>query len=98
MVDDPDDGPDTVRGGAPPMTTLRGRGEPAADADLGRAATGLATPLPLPPVLSEPPAAPPAADPGEPSALALPPPPLPGLLHATRADSPLSRGRADPPP
>jgi serine/threonine-protein kinase len=86
MVDDRDDGLDTVRGGVPPMTTLRGRGEAAADADLGRAATGLVTPLP---------AAPPAADPGEPSALALPPPPLPGLPHVTRADSPLSRSRAD---
>jgi eukaryotic-like serine/threonine-protein kinase len=93
MVDDPDDGLDTVRGGAPPMTTLRGRGEPAADADLGRAATGAATPLPRPPVTAQT-----GADPGEPSALALPPPPLPGVLHATRADSPLSRSRADSKP
>ena len=73
------------------MTTLRDTGE-AADPDLGRAATGVATPLPPPPLAAAPP------DPGEPSALALPPPPLPGLLHATRADSPLSRSRADPRP
>src|SRR4051812_31689533 len=100
MVDDPDDGVDTVRGGVPPMTTLRGTAGAGDDADLGRAATSIATPLPRPPVLPTPPPpdAPPAADPGEPSALALPPPPLPGLLHATRADSPLSRGRADTKP
>jgi len=79
------------------MTTLRGRGEAAADTDLGRAATGVATPPP-PSVTSELPDVSPAADPGEPSALALPPPPLPGLLHVTRADSPLSRGRVDPRP
>src|SRR5262249_35474390 len=95
MVDDPDDDLDTVRGGVSPMTTLRGTGDAAADAILGRAATGLATPLPPPSVTSAPPGAPPGADSGEPSALALPPPPLPGLLHVTRADSPLSRGRAD---
>src|SRR5882672_8196672 len=94
MVDDPDDGLDTVRGGVPPMTTLRGRAEGAADTDLGRAATSVVTPLPPPPVMPEPT----GADPGEPSALALPPPPLPGLLHATRADSPLSRSRADSKP
>src|SRR5262249_48260386 len=40
----------------------------------------------------------PPVDSGEPSAVALPPPPLPGLLHATRADSPLSRSRADSKP
>jgi eukaryotic-like serine/threonine-protein kinase len=90
MVDDPDDGLDTVRGGVPPMTTLRGSGGAGEDAELGRAATGLATPLPRPPVAPQP-----GADPGEPSAVALPPPPLPGPLHATRADSPLSRNRAD---
>jgi hypothetical protein len=52
--------------------------------------------LPSAPAVA-PPVAPPA-DAGEPSAVALPPPPLPGLLHATRADSPLSRGRADSKP
>src|SRR3954465_10663680 len=102
MVDDADDGVDTVRGGVPPMTTLRGRAGAADDADLGRAATSIVTPLPRPPVLpsaSLPPDAPPVppADSGEPSALAPPPPPLPGL-HATRADSPLSRSRADTKP
>jgi serine/threonine-protein kinase len=94
MVDDPDDGLDTVRGGVPPMTTRRGGAEAAEDTELGSAATGVATPLPPPPVTS----AQTGADPGEPSALALPPPPLPGLLHATRADSPLSRSRADSKP
>jgi hypothetical protein len=93
MVDDPDDGLDTVRGGVPPMTT-RGRAGAADDAEFGRAATGVATPLPHPPVASSQP----GVDPGEPSAVALPPPPLPGALHATRADSPLSRGRADSKP
>jgi eukaryotic-like serine/threonine-protein kinase len=90
MVDDPDDGADTVRGGVPPVTTLPGRGGAAADAELGRAATGIATPLPRPPA--------PTADPEEPSAVALPPPPPPGLFYATRRDSPLSRSRADSKP
>ena len=90
MVDDPDDGADTVRGGASPGT-LQGRGAALEGADLGNAATGIATPLPRPPASS---AAGLAAS-AEPSALALPPPPLPGLLDVTRRDSPLSRGRAD---
>ncbi|HEX3757118.1 MAG TPA: serine/threonine-protein kinase [Kofleriaceae bacterium] len=95
MVDDPDDGGDTVRGGVSPLATQRDRGR--ADADLGRAPTGVATPLPRPPAISG--TAP--DEPGEPSAVALPPPPsppLPGALHATRADSPQSRHRADSKP
>src|SRR5215510_16568044 len=94
MVDDSDDGADTVRGGVPPVTTLRGRGDAIAGADLGNAVTGLATPLPrlangVPP-----------GDGGEPSALALPPPPTVGSLDVTRPDSPHGRVRADtrPPP
>jgi len=85
MVDDPDDGADTVRGGGAPLTTQRDRRR--ADAELGRTATGIATSLP--------PRSGAAAQPDEASAVALPPPPVPGLFHATRADSPLSRSRAD---
>src|SRR5215831_14382486 len=85
MVDDPDDRADTVRGGAPPMTTLRGMGDTVVGADLGHAATGIATPLPEPGV----------GDPGEPSAVALPPPPVHGSLNVTRPDSPAARNRGD---
>ena len=89
MVDDSDDGADTVRGGVPPVTTLRGVGDAAA-AELGNAATGIAAPLPPRP----------AALPDEPSAVALPPPPSVASLHMTRRDSPLARSRGDsrPPP
>jgi serine/threonine-protein kinase len=92
MVDDSDDSADTVRGGIPPVTTLRGRGD-TAGAELGHAATGFVTPAPRPPGA----AAPGSLD--EPSAVALPPPPMPGSL-VTRADSPHGRVRADtrPPP
>jgi serine/threonine-protein kinase len=86
MVDDPDDSVDTVRGGASPLTTQRDRTR--AEAELGRAPTGVVTPLP--------PLAP--GEPGEPSAIALPPPPLPGRLDDTRADRPQSRHRADSKP
>jgi serine/threonine-protein kinase len=51
MVDDPDDGVDTVRGG-PPATTLHGVGGIAVGADLGSAATAIGllqnTPTPVP--------------------------------------------------
>src|SRR3954469_25292572 len=50
MVDDSDNGGDTVRGESTPITILR---DSAAGADLGHAATGVGlTPLPLPPVPS----------------------------------------------
>jgi len=51
MVDDSDDGADTVRGERTPATRVRGLRAATADGDLGHAATGIAqTPLPLPPV------------------------------------------------
>jgi len=86
MVDDPDDGADTVRGGAPPVTTLRGVGDAVGGADLGHAATGIATPLPGPAIAEPPP---------EPSAIALPPPPAVRSRDVTRPDSPLARSRGD---
>jgi len=51
MVDDSDDGADTVRGERTPATSFRGVRATTANGDLGHAATGIAqTPLPLPPV------------------------------------------------
>jgi serine/threonine-protein kinase len=51
MVDDPDNGADTVRGAPTPATTIRGPRGTAAGAELGHAATAL-TPPPLPPIPS----------------------------------------------
>ena len=51
MVDDSDDGADTVRGELTPATSFRSLRDTAADGDLGNAPTGIAlTPLPLPPI------------------------------------------------
>ncbi|HMG52084.1 MAG TPA: serine/threonine-protein kinase, partial [Kofleriaceae bacterium] len=91
MVDDPDDGADTVRGGVPPVTTLQGTGAGAAG-DLGHAAT-LATPVPRRP--AAPAALPtelPTELPSERAAVAAAPP---GLLDVTRRDGPFARSRAD---
>jgi serine/threonine-protein kinase len=90
MVDDRDDGADTVRAGVPPVTTLRPAREQTEDLDLGRAATGIATPLPRPAPAATPAATAPLAD--QPSAIALPPPPTAGDHGATRRDGPFARG------
>jgi len=53
MVDDSDDGGDTIRGELTPATTLPRIGAPTTGGDLGHAATGIAlTPVPLPPAPS----------------------------------------------